>query len=377
VKFRASGDATTVEAEGRAWFKRLEDGEPEVRALWQRFRDLSWAEFDQIYKMLGIEFDEVRGESAYEADMPRVFDELRPLLTVSDGAQVVELEGEKTPILMKTKDGTTLYATRDVAAAEYRWTTYQFTRSLYVVDRGQALHFRQLFKLLNKLGHTWSDRCEHVPFGLIRLGGKRTATRLGGVMLMKDVFTFAEEEVRARIQQANPTLANDIVDEVAPKIGIGAVVFANLVTQRDKDIDFDIDKATSLDGDSGPYVQYSHARCASIARRAGEPVTSVDGVDFATLAHDAEWAVAKKLLELPELVVRAADHSEPHIICHYLLQLAAELSRWYTLGNGDAALRVLVDEPATRRARLALVAAVQATLASGLSLLGMSAPEQM
>jgi arginyl-tRNA synthetase len=378
VRFReAAKDNPYVEQEGRNAFKRLEDGEPQIRALWQRFRDISWAEFEDIYGLLGIEFDEVRGESAYEADMARVFDELRPLLTESEGAQVVELEGEKTPILLKTKDGTTLYATRDVAAAEYRWEHYHFTRSLYVVDRGQALHFRQLFKLLTKAGKDWASRCEHVPYGLIRVAGKRSATRLGGVVLMRDVFRIAQEEVRAVIAQVNPNLAANVVDDVARQVGIGAVVFANLATHRDKDIDFDLDKAVALEGDSGPYVQYSHARCASIARKANETVTSIDGVDFTKLTHDAEWAVVKKLLELPELVVRAGDNSEPHLVCHYLLQLAGEFSRWYTLGNGDASLRVIVDDPEVRRARLALVASVQATLATGLSLLGIAAPEQM
>ncbi|MBA3458086.1 MAG: arginine--tRNA ligase [Deltaproteobacteria bacterium] len=378
VKFR-DGMKTNpdLEQQGRLYFKKLEDGDPEVRALWQRFRDISWAEFEEVYKLLGIEFDEVRGESAYEPDMPGVFKELEHLITESEGARVVELEGEKNPILLKTKDGTTLYATRDVAAAKYRWNTFHPTRSLYVVDRGQALHFRQLFKLLLKAGHSWASVCEHVPYGLIRLGGKKTATRLGGVMLMRDVFKVAEAEVREVIARVNPTLAPEIVDQVAPQIGIGAVVFANLATQREKDIDFDLEKAVSLDGDSGPYIQYSHARCASIARKAGEKVTSIEGIDFTKLGHDAEWELAKKLLELPEIVVRAADNSEPHGVAHYLLQLAGEFSRWYTAGNGDPTLRVLVDDVPTRRARLALVAAVQATFATGLGLLGIAAPDQM
>jgi arginyl-tRNA synthetase len=378
VRFREEAKKNpALEQEARATFKRLEDGDPHIRALWQRFRDISWAEFEEIYKLLGIEFDEIRGESAYEPDMPRVFEELAPLLEESEGALVVPLEGEKTPILLKTKDGTTLYATRDVAAAEYRWSTYHFDRSLYVVDRGQALHFRQLFKLLQKAGHEWATRCEHVPYGLIKVGGKRSATRLGGVVLMRDVFRIAEADVREVIAKVNPHLPPEVVDDVAPKIGIGAVVFANLATQRDKDIDFDLEKAISLEGDSGPYVQYSHARCASIARKAGETITSVEGIDFGKLAHDAEWEVAKKLLEFPDIVVRAADNSEPHGVAHYLLQLAGDFSRWYTLGNSDPSLRVLVDDPEVKRARLALVAAVQAVLATGLSLLGIAAPEQM
>ena len=377
TKFRAAmKENPSFEQDGRDAFKRLEDGDPEVRALWQRFRDISWAEFEEVYNILGVRYEAIRGESTYEADMPGVFEELKPLITESEGAQVVELEGEKTPMLLRTKDGTTLYATRDYAAAKQRWADYHFARSLYVVDRGQANHFRQLFKTLLKAGHAWASRCEHVPYGIIKVGGVRAATRYGAV-LMRDVFKIAEGDVRAVIAKVNPDLPADVVDDVVPKVAIGAIVFANLATQRDKDIDFDLEKAVSLEGDSGPYIQYSHARCASIARKAGETITSTEGVDFGKLTHDAEWAVAKKLLELPDVVVRAADNSEPHGVAHYLLALAGEYSRWYTLGNGDPSLRVLCDDPATRRARLALVAAVQATLATALGLLGIAAPDQM
>jgi arginyl-tRNA synthetase len=365
--------------QGRAYFKRLQDGEPAMRQLWERFRAVSWAEFEEIYKILGIHYDDLNGESVFARDADRIIEELRGkgALVASEGAQVVELDGEKTPILLVTKDGTTLYATRDVAAAEYRWQRYQPTRSLYVVDRGQALHFHQLFKLLAKMGHEWASRLQHVPYGLVKVGGKKTATRLGNVVLMREVFAIAEDEVRAKIAEVNPTLPPDIIASVARDVGIGAVIFANLAPQREKDIDFELEKAVSLDGDSGPYLQYSHARCASIARKAGEPIASVDGIDFTRLAHDAEWAVARKLLEFPDIVVRAADACEPHVICHYLLELAGEFSRWYTLGNGDPSLRVLVDDRDTRRARLALVAAVEATLREGLSLLGIAAPDQM
>jgi arginyl-tRNA synthetase len=380
VRFREAMKADpALEQEGRTWFRRLEDGDPQARALWQQFRDVSWAEFAAVYDLLGIEYDEVRGESAYEPDMPRVMKELsdKGLVTESQGAQVVELEGEKTPLLLKTKDGTTLYATRDIAAAEYRWTNYHFTRSLYVVDRGQALHFRQLFKVLAKSGHEWSARCEHVPYGLVRVGGKKTSTRLGNVVLMREVFKIAEDDVRTLIAEANPKLPAEIVDQVAPQVGIGAIIFANLASQREKDVDFDLEKAVSLHGDSGPYLQYSHARCASIARKAGERVASIEGVDFTRLTTDLEWAVARKLLEFPDVVVRASEACEPHVVAHYLLELASEYSRWYTAGNDDASLRVICDDPITQRARLALNAAAQATLARGLSLLGMAAPDQM
>lgn len=377
VRFRK--EVPDAEDVGRAEFKKLEAGDPATRALWQRFRELSWAEYEEVYKILGIHYDDLNGESYFAPQAPRIMTALRAqgLVSESQGAQVVELDGEKTPILLLTKDGTTLYATRDVAAAEYRWQTYHPARSLYVVDRGQSLHFRQLFKLLARMGHEWAGSCEHVPYGLVRVGGKKTGTRLGNVVLMREVFGIAEDEVRAKIADVNPDLPADVIAAVARDVGIGAVIFANLATQREKDVDFDLDKAVSLDGDSGPYLQYSHARCASIMRKSGEPIASVDGIDFARLAHDAEWMVARKLLDFPDHVVRATDACEPHIICHYLLELAGEFSRWYTAGNGDASLRVLVDDVPTRRARLALVAAVAATLREGLSLLGISAPDQM
>jgi len=380
VRFRAAMEQDPgLEQDGRRWFKRLEDGDPEARTLWQKFRDVSWAEFQSVYEILDITYDEVRGESAYEPDMPRILESLAAagLTSESQGALVVELADEKTPILLRTRDGTTLYATRDVAAAEYRWAHYQFTRSLYVVDRGQALHFRQLFKLLGKMGHDWAARCEHVPYGLVRVDNKRAATRLGNVVLMRDVFTIAENLVRTVIAENNPGMAPALVSEVARQVGIGAIIFANLAPQRERDIEFDLENAVSLEGDSGPYLQYSHARCASIVRKGGDQVTSLDGIELDTLGHDGEWAVACRLLEFPDAVVRSSEACEPHIIGHYLLQLAADFSRWYTLGNGDPSLRVLCDDAPTRRARLALVAAVQATLRDGLAMLGIAAPDQM
>jgi arginyl-tRNA synthetase len=378
VRFNeASKDNPELKEQGRAWFKRLEEGDPDARALWQRFRDVSWAEFESVYDILGIKFEEVRGESAYEPDLPRVLKDLAPLIVESEGAQVVPLDGEKTPILMVKNDGSTLYATRDVAAAQYRWETYHFTRSLYVVGREQALHFRQLFKLLAKAGHEWSARCQHVPYGHIRLGGKKTSTRLGNVVLMKNVFDIMQDEVRPVIVASNPEMPSEQVERVAREVGIGAVIFANLASQREKDVDFDLEKVTSISGDSGPYLQYSHARCASIQRKAGATVTSIEDADFSLLTHEAEWAVAKRLLEMPEMVVRASEACEPHVVCHYLLALASEFSRWYTIGNGDKSLRVINDDPALQRARLALTAGVQAALATGLRLLGMAAPDQM
>lgn len=379
-KAKDAGDSS-LEGEGRRWFKRLEDGDPEVRALWQRFRDISLAEFDAVYQMLGVHFDEIRGESAYEDAMPGVIEMLTKLglTSESDGALVVAIEGEKTPLLLKTQDGTTLYATRDIATALYRWETYHFARSLYVVDRGQGLHFRQLFKVLGLAGYEWAARCEHVPFGLVRFGGKKTSTREGNVVLLKEVFEDAAKEIEPRIRQNHPEMPADELQRTALMVGMGAVVFANLFSQRDKDVDFEWERITSFEGDSGPYLQYSHARCASILRKAGQTVAWDDTTKaaLARLGTDAEWAVAKRLLAFGEVVARAAASCEPHIVCHYLLDLAGDFSRWYTAGNGDASLRVLTDDAELRHARLALTAAVQATLRQGLALLGVGAPDVM
>jgi arginyl-tRNA synthetase len=380
IKAEAARGESGLEAMGRAWFKRLEDGDPTARALWQRFKDVSLAEYQQAYDLLGIEFDEVKGESEYEADMEGVIAMLadKGLTEVSEGALVVrvdDLEPNLPPLLLKKQDGATLYATRDLAAALYRWGAYQFDRSLYVVDRGQSVHFRQLFATLRKAGYEWAARCEHVPFGLVRVAGKKTGTREGNVVLLMDVFAEAQDGMRERLASTGSELGADAMAGVCREVGIGAIVFANLVAQREKDVDFALDDVLDLSGDAGPYVQYAHARCASIVRKANEPVSAA--VDPARLRQPGEWALATKLLELPDHMRRAADGSEPHIVCRYLLDLCAAFSRFYTAGTQDASLRVLCDDGATRAARLALVGATQAALAAGLRALGMAAPDAM
>ena len=376
VKFSAAAkDDPAIKEAGRAAFKRLEDGDPALRALWEKFRAVSLAEYQAVYDLLGVSFDVVKGESEYVPDVPRVLAELaaKGLSSASEGALVVQLAGDKTPLMLVKDDGATTYATRDIPSAVFRWDTWHFTRSLYVVDRGQSLHFKQLFATLRLMGYEWAARCEHIPFGLVQIGGKKGSSRAGNVVLLKDVVAQAEDGVRALIGQLG-ALDDATRDVIAHEVGAGAVVFANLVAQRDKDVDFDWDRVIALQGDSGPYVQYNHARCASIVRKAGAPAGDVD---FSKLSTEAEWAVARKLLDFPAAVIAATPKCEPHIVCHYLLELAGEFSRWYTAGNTDPALRVLTDDLPVRAARLALVGAVQATLARGLQLLGMAAPQQM
>ncbi|HET9990849.1 MAG TPA: arginine--tRNA ligase [Kofleriaceae bacterium] len=381
----------TLDDEGRGWFKRLEDGDAEALALWSRFKEVSLAEYQTVYDLLGVKYEVVKGESEYVPDIARIMQELaaKGLSSESQGAIVVAFPDEKVPLLLTKRDGATVYATRDIPSAEFRWNTWHFARSLYVVDRGQSLHFKLLFKTLKAMGREWAARCEHIPFGLVQIGKQPTedddpdaekkyeksGSRKGNVILLKQVVGEAESRVRALLAEINPELTGAALDTVANQVGLGAVLFANLVSQRDKDVKFEWDRVIALTGDSGAYVQYSHARCASILRKAGGE--SLAHVDFTKLATDAEWAVARRLLEFPQAIVAATPKCEPHIICHYLLELAGEFSRWYTAGNGDASLRVLCDDAPTRDARLALVAAVKAVLAEGLALLGISAPDQM
>jgi arginyl-tRNA synthetase len=379
VRFRnAAKEDPALEEEGRAWFKKLEDGDAVARERWRLFRDESLGEFQEVYDVLGVKFQEVRGESEYEADMPKVIAllESKGLTSHSEGALVVDLTAENMPpLLLRKDDGATLYATRDLAAAIHRKTVHHFTRSLYVVDRGQSLHFKQLFTVLGKAGFEWAKECEHIGFGLVRLGGKKAATRSGNTVLLKDVLAEATARIRQKLAETNPDLTGAKADEVAQAVGVGAVVFANLSTQRDKDIDFEWEDVLSFEGDAGPYIQYAHARTASILRRAKAEVTG--DVDPTPLARPEEWALALRLTELGDEVARAAEACEPHVVARYLLDTCALFSRWYALGNQDASLKVLAADPAVAAARLALTAATGKILAVGLGLLGLRAPDEM
>jgi arginyl-tRNA synthetase len=369
----------SLEERGRQWFKRLEDGDPEARAAWQRFRDISLAEFNDIYGLLGVHFEEMRGASEYEAAIPGVIGMLeeRGITSTSEGALVVGLaDRDMPPLLLRKQDGATLYATRDLAAALYRYERYQFFRSLYVVDRRQTLHFQQVFAALQKAGCDWASRCRHVLFGLVRIGGKKTRTRTGNANLLREVLAEAEARVAERLRGANTELAQGELAEVSRVVGIGAVIFANLVAQRERDVDFALDDITSLEGDAGPYVQYAHARCCSVLRRA-EPAELAAAVDPSYLTQPTEWALALRLLDLPDTVVRAVENTDAHVVCHYLLDLCTDFSRFYTAGNQNRDLRVLCDDPQTRAARLSLVAATRTVLRVALGLLGIEAPERM
>lgn len=371
VRFNREGD----EEEGREWFRKLEEGDPEATALWERFREISLEEFQQVFDRLGVTFDVVKGESEFvrDADAAIAKVEEKGLATVSDGALVVPFpDTDEPPFFLRKADGATVYATRDLAAGLERYEKYRFDRCLYVVDRGQSLHLKQLFRVLSMMGNDWADRMEHVSFGVILFGGKKTGSRKGNVVLLREVLDEAVARIGKVIEEKNPDLEDP--GAVARDVGVGAIVFADLATRRVKDVEFEWEDVLNFEGHTGPYVQYTHARCASILRRAGGAPA---GADLSLLALPEEWEVVKLLGGYPDRVRMAARDAEPSAVAQYLLTLSETFSRYYNLGNQDPAMKVLAPDEAVAAARLTLTEGVRAVLASGLALLGIRAPEAM
>jgi len=360
--------------EGRAWFKRLEDGEPEAVALWERFRQVSLAAFEEVYRVLGVRFDEISGESKYDKLMPGTIGRLEQLglAKLDQGAIIVDLSAAKMPpVLLRKSDGATLYDTRDIAAAEDRWNRYRFARMIYVVGGDQKLHFRQIFKVLEMMGYPWAKDCVHADFGMVRMKGAQGAgkmsTRRGEIIMLKDVLREAIERARQAIEAKNPDLADK--ERIAAAVGIGAVVFNDLKRQRIKDVDFDWDAILSFEGETGPYVQYAHARLCSILRKHGKP--PVERVNFSLLAEPEEFALAKAMAGLGPTVRRAAEACEPAMVSQYLLDLCSRFSSYYHKH------KVVGDDPDLTAARVLLVDGIRQAIANGLELLGIAAPEEM
>jgi arginyl-tRNA synthetase len=381
-EIKADPAPPALEDRARAWFKRLEDGDPWARESWRRCVATSMKEFDEVYARLGVSFDHTTGESFFEDKMPAVIAELRAkgLLEESEGALVVRVgpDGrldEVPPCLIQKSDGATLYATRDLAAAEYRHATYGFDRALYVTDAGQALHFRQWIRVLERAGHAWSATIRHVPFGVVLMGGTRTKTRTGHVVLLLDVLDEAVEKVKGLIREKNPDLPD--ADAIARQVGVGAVVFNDLKNRRVNDVEFDLDAILSFEGKTGPYVMYSHARACSILRKHGSALPPASPSHAALLAHPTEYAIARLLARFPDRVARAVDLDEPSEVASHLLDVCEAFHAYHTQGGRDPALRVLCEDPSLRAARLRLTDAVRQTLANGLARLGISAPSAM
>jgi arginyl-tRNA synthetase len=378
VRFRAAmKEDPALEDVARDWFSRLEQGDALARERWTRFREISLAEFEEVYARLGVTFEAEFGESFYEDRMEPVIAglEAKGLTSISDGALVVDLEDQKMPpCLLRKQDGATLYATRDIASAVHRYEEYAFDRAVYVVDKGQSLHFKQWFAVVDKAQYPFAGHLEHVAFGQIRFGGRKTSTRGGNVVLLHEVLQSAADEIDAVIAEKNPDMDAERRHEVARQVGYGAVVFADLSRERARDVEFDWDRLLSFEGDTGPYCQYQHARIASIIRKGG---VDTAGADLSLLTTEAEWQVVLLLSELGGKIEHAGARNEPHWVAGYALDLCRAFSTWYSQGNKDASLKVNCDDAETARARLALAQAVQQTLRNALELIGLAAPEEM
>ncbi len=359
-----------LDEEARRWFKKIEDGDEEALSLFHWFKDLTLKEVDRVYQLLGITFDSYAGESFYNDKMGRVISELRDkgLLTVDNGASVVQFPEEEhmPPCLLLKADGATLYATRDIAAALYRKDTYDFDKCLYVVAYQQNLHFRQWFKVVEMMGYEWSKDLVHVAFGMVSMEDGTLSTRKGRVIFLEDILNKSIEKTRDIMREKSPGLAN--LDEVAKDVGVGAIVFGALSASRIKDITFSWDRALNFDGETGPYCQYTHARCCSVLRKAGE----VPGeVDFAQLCDPEAQEVVRLLSEFPGVVRAAAEKYEPFMITRHTVDLCRAYNKFYF------ERRILGEEPAVMAARLALTKCAATVIRSGLALIGLKAPEQM
>ncbi|MDY3764528.1 MAG: arginine--tRNA ligase, partial [Candidatus Ventricola sp.] len=329
VRFHAEAEKDpSLEDEGRAWFKKIEDGDPEAMEIFSWFKEVTLKDTQRVYDLLGVSFDSYNGEAFYNDKMGPVVDELREkgLLVESQGAQVVQLEEYgMPPALVLRSDGATLYITRDLAAAFYRHNTYHFDKCLYVVAYQQNLHFKQLFKILELMGHDWYKGMEHVSFGMVSYEGRALSTREGYVVYLEDLLNKAIEKAREIIEEKSPNLPNK--DEVARQVGVGAVVYFDLHNERIKDIDFRWERALSFEGETGPYVQYTHARCCSVLRKA-QAYADVEP-DYSVLCDDEALDVLMLISRFPEVVRKAMDQNEPSLITRHTTSLAQAYNKYY------------------------------------------------
>ena len=369
VKFHDEAERdSSLEDEGRAWFKKLEDGDAEAEELWNWFKSESLKEFNRVYDILGITFDSYNGEAFYNDKMDPIVEYLENngITTIDRGATVVHLDKyDLPPALIKKSDGATLYITRDLAAAHYRKETYDFAKNIYVVGNEQANHFKQLKAVLNEMGRDWQENMIHVGFGLITLGGKKLSTRKGKIVLLEEVLREAEELALKQIEAKNPNLPNK--EQVAKQVGVGAVIFHDLKNDRTNNFDFNLEEVVQFEGETGPYVQYTRARAMSILRKAG---VSVDLSQALSLEDDYAWEVLKQIENYPNIVKYAESKFEPSVISKYVISLAQAFNKYY------ANSRILQEDEGLN-ARLALVEATAVILKQGLAILGVESPDEM
>ena len=371
IRFHDEAEAKPeMEDEAREWFTKLENGDQEAKELWQWFRDESFKEFSRVYDLLDIDFDSYVGESFYSDKMPAVIEELKEknLLVESDGAMIVDLEDSKLPpALIQKRDGSTLYLTRDLASAFYRKKIYNFDKSIYVVGAQQELHFKQCFEIIKRMGYDWYKDMVHVQFGMVALEEGTMSTRKGRVVFLEDVLNQAIDRTRQIIEEKNPDAEN--IDEVAKAVGVGAVVFQELSNSRIKDYTFSWDRTLSFEGETGPYVQYTHARCCAVLRKADQPVSA--DINYEALSDQDAADVLSVLETFNKSIMTAMKKNEPHIVTRFVLDLAQAFNKFYH--NSP----ILVEDDDLRAARLALVEATRQTIENALKILGMKAPQKM
>lgn len=356
--------------EARAWFRKIEQGDSEAVDLWQRMKTLTLKEVGEVYKLLGVEFDSYAGESFYEDKMQAVIDELdaKGLLKTDKGAKIVDLsEYNMPPCIIVKSDGATLYATRDLAAAIYRKKTYDFVKSIYVVAYQQNLHFQQFFKVLELMGYDWVKDCVHVNFGMVSMEEGTLSTRHGNVVYLEDVLNASIEKTLEIIKEKSPDLEDK--EAAARAVGVGAVVWGILYNSRIKDTSFSWKKMLNFDGETGPYAQYTHARCCSVLRKAGG-YDEAD-IDCTLLSGEAETALVKAIAAFPDTVKAAAEKYEPYLIARAAIEICSRFNKFYY----DC--RIMDDDMHIRNARLALTDAARICIKNALYLVGLEAPERM
>ncbi len=372
VKFHEEAEKDdTLNDQARAWFVKMEQGDEEALSIWQWFKDISLIEYKRIYKLLGMDFDHFTGESFYRDKTQDVVDRLneKDLLVESEGAHIVPLdEYNMAPCLIMKKDGSSIYATRDLAALLYRKNTYHFDKCIYVTGLEQKLHFAQVFKVIELLGFDWYDQLVHVPYGLVSMEGGKLSTRNGNVIYAEEILHESINKIYEIIEEKNPDLEDK--ETVARQVGIGAILFNDLYNQRIKDVVFNWEKILNFDGETGPYVQYTYARCASVLRKAGD-ITVPEEIDYSILTDEATMNLLKDITRFPSVVKDAADKYEPFMISRFAVSVAQHFNKFYH----DC--QINVEDEKVKMARLKVVMLTKKVIKDALELLGIECPEQM
>lgn len=372
VKFHEEAEKDdSLNDQARAWFTKMEQGDEEALSIWEWFKEISLIEYKRVYDMLGIGFDSYAGESFYRDKTGDVVKALKDknLLVESEGAMIVPLdEYNMAPCLITKKDGSTIYATRDLAAVLYRKNTYNFSKCIYVTGLEQKLHFAQVFKVIELMGYNWTDELVHVPYGLVSLEGMKLSTRGGNIIYAEDILNESIQKIQGIIEEKNPDLPDK--EKVAQQVGIGAILFHDLYNQRIKDVSFKWEQVLNFDGETGPYVQYTYARAASVLRKAG-----IDHVlretSASILTDDASIALLKEIDRFPKVIKDAAEKYEPSYIARYSVDIAQAFNKFYH------ECQINVDDEEVKNARLKLVIVAKKVIKDALDLLGIQCPEQM